>query len=179
MTPTSVIESILFVHGAPLALKRIAAAARMSEDEARAGLADLRRQCLARGIVVVQKDDEYQLGSHPENAGYVEDMIKEEFSEDLSRASLETAAIIAYKGPVSRAEIDHVRGVNSSHALRTLLLRGLVDREERPGDSRTYAYRISGDFLKYLGLTAMEELPGYGELKDASAAATERASKEV
>lgn len=178
MNLQSILESILFVHGEPMALKKLATRARVSEQEARTALASMTRDYKTRGLVIVQKDDEYQLCSHPENARYIEDMVKEEFSEDLSRSSLETAAIVAYQGPVSRLEIDHIRGVNSSYALRTLLMRGLVDREERLGDARTYLYRVSVDFLKHLGITAMEDLPGYKELKELSDAAVRETPKE-
>lgn len=171
MTLKSILETILFVRGEPMALKKLASAARASEEEVKAALEELKRDCESRGVTIVHKDGAYQMCSHPENARYIDDVVKGEFSEDLSRASLETAAIIAYQGPVSRAEIDHIRGVHSSYAVRILLLRGLVDWEESPGDARTHLYRISINFLKHLGLTAVEDLPGYKELKDLSAAA--------
>lgn len=179
MTVKSILETILFVHGEPMTLKKLARAARISTEETKTALEELARDYESRGIAIVCSSGEYQLCSRPENARYIEDLVKEEFSEDLSRSSMETAAIIAYKGPISRAEIDHIRGVNSSHALRILLLRGLADREERPGDARTYLYRMNADFLKHLGCTAMEDLPGYNELKDASGAAASEMPKEL
>ena len=91
--------------------------------------------------------------------------MKSEFSEELSRAAIETAAIIAYQGPITRAEIEYVRGVNSSFILRGLLMRGLVERIENPKDARSYLYRISFDFLKHLGLTKIEDLPQYQEFR--------------
>ncbi len=173
LTLPSIIESILFVHGEPVALKRLAALARVSEDDAAVALDTLARGYTGRGLVLIKKDDLYQLGSHPENAAYIENLVKDEFSEDLSRSSLETVAIIAYKGPLTRSEIDHVRGVNSSFALRTLLMRGLIEREENPGDMRAYHYRVSMNFLKHLGLASMTDLPAYEELKKQSAAPAE------
>lgn len=173
MTLASIIESILFVHGEPIGLKKLAAAAGASEDEARAALKELAAGYEDRGLTLVHKDDTYQLGTQPENTKYIENLVKEEFSKDLSRSSLETIAVIAYKGPVSRAEIEHIRGVNCSFVLRSLLMRGLIEREERAGDIRTYLYCVSTDFLKYLGLVKMEDLPGYEQLRHISSSVAE------
>jgi len=173
MTLASIIESILFVHGEPMGLKKLAAITQSSQEDVRGALAELARGYENRGLILLEKDGAYQLGSHPDNTQYIESLVRDEFSEDLSRSSLETIAIIAYKGPVSRAEIEHIRGVNCSFALRSLLMRGLIEREERVGDMRTYLYRVSVDFLKHLGVAKMEELPGYEELRRASAAVAE------
>jgi segregation and condensation protein B len=70
--------------------------------------------------------------------------------------------VIAYNVPVKRSEIDYIRGVNSSFMLRNLLIRGLIERMRDPKDSRSYVYRISADFLKFLGLTSISDLPDYG-----------------
>ena len=178
MTLASIIESILFVHGEPMALKKLASLARVSEDDAASALDELAHHYADRGLVLIKKDTMYQLGSHPENAMYIEALVKDEFSAELSRSSLETIAIIAYKGPLTRVEIDHIRGVNSSFALRTLLMRGLIEREENPKDNRAYQYRVSMNFLKHLGLTSMADLPEYEELKTQSATPPEEPSQE-
>ena len=170
MKLSSILESILFVHGDPLALEKIAGIAGVSASAAAEALAELEREYADRGLVLVKKYGAYQLGTDPENAKYVEAMRREEFSEELSLSSRETIAVIAYQGPVSRPEIDYIRGVNSSYALRNLLLRGLVIREEKPDGARGYRYSVSGDFLKYLGISKMEDLPGYEELKEQTAA---------
>ena len=74
-------------------------------------------------------------------------------------------AIVAYRGPISRAEIDYIRGVNCGFLLRNLSLRGLVDRKENPLDNRSFIYEASLDFLKSLGVGRLEELPDYAILK--------------
>ena len=76
--------------------------------------------------------------------------------------SLETLSVIAYKGPIRRSEIDYIRGVNSSFMVRNLLMRGLVERMRDSKDSRLYIYRISREFLKFLGITSISDLPEYG-----------------
>lgn len=121
-----------------------------------------------RGLRLVEKDGEWQMASAPENSEIVGNLIKSEFEEDLTKASLETLAIVAYKSPVSRAEIDNIRGVNSSFILRNLLIRGLIERIDNPRDARSYLYRPSFDFLKHLGLSKIEDLPNYGELTKAA-----------
>ena len=161
----AIVESILFVYGEPLEIERLAVIAGKSEDEIRGALANLAKSYADRGLTLVEKDGAYQLGSNPANSVYIEKLIKGEFGEELSRAALETIAIIAYKGPLTRAEIEYIRGVNSSFTLRTLLMRGLIERIENPKDARSYLYRIGVDFLKHLGLTRAEDLPQYEELK--------------
>jgi len=101
------------------------------------------------------------LVSAPENSKYLERLITDDLQEDLTPASLEVLAIIAYKGPISRMEIEEIRGVNSSYTLRNLLIRGLIERRGHPQDSRAYVYEVSFNFLRKLGLKSIEELPEY------------------
>ena len=179
MNLASILESILFAAGDPVGLKKLSALADVPEAEARKALADLEDDYKHRGLALVQKDGAYQLGTRPENSSFIERLKKSARSEDLSRASLETAAIIAYKGPVTRADIEYIRGVNCSFALQNLLLRGLIEREERPGDARAYVYRVSMEFLKHLGIANTEDLPGYAELKNESAAVMKEMKEEL
>ncbi len=71
-----------------------------------------------------------------------------------------------YRGPVARAEIDYVRGVNCSFILRNLQIRGLVEKIKNPKNSRAYVYQVTPDLLKHLGITSVSELPKYNEMKD-------------
>lgn len=161
----AILESILFVHGEPLGIERLATIAEKPADEVREALAALRESYAARGLALVEKDGAWQIATHPAAAPYIEKLIKGQFSEDLSRAALETIAVVAYKGPLTRAEIEYIRGVNSSFTIRALLMRGLVERVENPKDARSYRYQVSMDFLKYLGLARIEDLPEYEALK--------------
>lgn len=157
------IESILFVTGEPVSEKKLAKVLESPQDEVRQALEELRSDYQNRGIVVLQKEDEWQFGTSPEHAGLIEHLVKSEFTEELSRAALETLTIVAYKGPLTRHDLDFIRGVNSSFMLRNLLLRGLIERVENPNDARSYLYKISFDFLKHLGITRVEDLPHYAE----------------
>ncbi len=161
----SILETILFVHGEPISEEKLAKLASVKREEVTLSLAELSKDYEGRGLALLKKDDKWCLGTSPENAKFVKDLMRSEFSEELSRAAIETAAIIAYQGPITRAEIEYVRGVNSSFILRGLLMRGLVERIENPKDARSYLYRISFDFLKHLGLTKIEDLPQYQEFR--------------
>ena len=159
-----ILESILFVHGEPMPLDRMCAIADAGPDAVREALAILGKSYEGRGIMLIEKDGSWQLGSHPAHARYVEALVKGEFGAVLSRVALETLAVVAYKGPISRANLEYIRGVNSSFTLRALLMRGLIERVDHPADARAHQYRTSIDFLKHLGLARMEDLPRYQEL---------------
>lgn len=162
----STVESILFAYGDPISAEKIAKAAKVKKEEVLEALGKLEEDYQSRGLALVEKDGEFQLGSHPENAAQVEELVKSEFSEELSRASLETLAAIAYKGPLTRVDIEYVRGVNSSFTLRNLLMRGLTERIENPKDARSYLYSVSFKLLEHLGLRSVEELPGFKEFRE-------------
>ncbi len=161
---SAIVESILFVYGEPLGIKRLAAIAQASEEEIRLALGELAKNLGGRGLILLEKDNAWQLGTDPAAAPYIEQLARDQFGEELSRAALETLAIIAYKGPLGRSDIEYIRGVNSSFTLRALTMRGLVERTENPKDSRGFLYGVSMDFLKHLGLSRMEDLPHYEEL---------------
>lgn len=167
-TTAAAIESILFIHGEPMTDAKIASVLGASSDDVAAGLAALRRRLDGGGLMLVEKEGEWQLATHPDCAAAVASLLKEQHTEALSRASLETLAVIAYKGPLTRAEVEHIRGVNSSFSIRTLLLRGLIERTEHDEDARSFVYAVSMDFFKYLGLARPADLPDYEELKKAA-----------
>ncbi|EKE10649.1 MAG: hypothetical protein ACD_15C00221G0001 [uncultured bacterium] len=95
---------------------------------------------------------------------FVEQLVKNELEGPLSSAALEVLSIIAYRGPISKPEIEAIRGINCSYTLRNLTIRGLIERENNPKDSRGYVYVVSFDFLKKLGVEKMENLPEYATL---------------
>lgn len=162
----SKLESILLTAGAPVGVEKLANVLGEKPEAIRAALASLREEYKERGIRLMANGEEWQFGSAPENSHILQALIKSELGEELSKAGMETIAVIAYKGPITRAEIDYIRGVNSSFTLRNLLLRGLVDRVENPKDARSYLYAISIEFLKYLGVERREDLPEWETWKN-------------
>jgi segregation and condensation protein B len=88
-------------------------------------------------------------------------MVSEEREGELGKASLETLTIIAYKGPISKKEIEYIRGVNCQYSLRSLLLRGLIERKTGKNDERQAVYNITLETVKFLGLAKISDLPEY------------------
>jgi len=124
----------------------------------------MQNEYTGRGFALLQKEDEVQLATNSENATYVDDLVKSEIQENLSKAALEVLSIIAYRGPITRLEVEAIRGVNCTFTLRSLLMRGLLERIENPKDNRGYLYKVSFEFLKKLGLDSINKLPDYETL---------------
>lgn len=160
----SKIEALLFYKGEPVSFKSLEKAFEASKEDVTQAIEDLGNTLLNRGITLVKNSDEVMLGTSTELSSFFEDMRKEELTKDLTKASLETLSIILYKENVSRAEIDYIRGVNSSFILRNLQIRGLVDRKTDPNDNRAYVYTPSLELLSFMGVSSTRELPDYEEV---------------
>lgn len=172
------IESILFLEGAPISLEKLAKLIGEKKTRIEEALVELRSDYQKRGIRLLSNNDEWQFATSPENATILDSLVKSEFSEELSKAALETLSVIAYKGPLTRSEIEYIRGVNSSFSIRNLMLRGLIERIENPKDARSYLYRISMEFLKYLGLEKREDLPQWESFHASRISMPEEANNE-
>ncbi len=158
------LEALLFVAPGAVTIQQLAAALDISAREVEKGLVELENVYQVRGVRLQRHAGRVQLTTAPEAAGAVERFLGLEATSRLSRAALETLAIIAYQQPVTRPEIDAVRGVNSDGVLKTLLSKGLVEeagRAERPG--RPILYTTTPDFLQHFGLNTLEELPPLNE----------------
>lgn len=166
MKITSHIEAILLAHGESIAVKKLAKILKEKEEVVQESVENLAKQYLEeeRGFAILESSGDYQLVSNPESAEYIKKLVKQEESTLLSPAALEVLSIVAYRGPISRLEVDTIRGVNSSHILRLLSVRGLVDRKEDGEDSRLYRYRVSFDCMRQLGLQSINSLPEYANL---------------
>ena len=157
------VEAVLFVHGEPLKVKRLASLTGASEAQVEKALEDLKNSLNDenRGLDLMKSKDEVQLVTAAELTNIVEKLTKEELDTKLTPAALETLSIIAYLGPCTRALIDFIRGVNSAFMLRSLMVRGLVERKEDKQKTGGYIYQITFDFLKHMGVSSPEELPEY------------------
>lgn len=161
MNLTSILESLLFTFGHPIGFKKLAEVIEITEKELGDALNVLAKDYEKnnRGFRLVFYDNKVQLVTAPESEEAVKKLIKSDFEEDLSQPALETLAIIAYRGPVSRAAIENLRGVNCSFILQSLAIRGLIEKKNNPEDGRSYIYKITFDFLKHIGLSRIEDLP--------------------
>lgn len=158
----SIIESLLFVSGESIKISKLAGICAISEEEMEKAVAALSADyARERGLLIIRIGDTVQLVTNPDNAQFVSEMLKSEIQENLSQASLEVLSIVAYRGPITRAEIEEIRGVNCSFTLRALSIRGLVDKIENIKDNRRYLYNISFDFLKKMGVEGVEKLPDW------------------
>lgn len=173
MNTANTLEAVLFFYGEPLSLRKLATLLDKSEGEIKDALAELKSSLEGRGLTLLEKDGEVALGTRAEASSIIEKLVKEEFHRDIGKAGLEALSLVIYYGPISRADIDYVRGVSSHFILRNLQLRGLVEKIENPADKRSFLYRPTFDLLSHLGVSSVEELPEYAEVRAEIAAKTE------
>jgi len=158
---------VLFISGEPLAYARLAKIIGTDVLTVTALLQmltekyDRDEMC---GLMLIMKDNKVTLATKPENTAFVEALTKSSLQENLSKAALEVLAIVAYRSPISRAEIEAIRGVNCSFTLRNLLLRDLIERQDNPDDQREYVYFPTFRLLQSLGLRSTGDLPDYQAL---------------
>lgn len=160
------IEAILFWKGEPMSKKKLGEILKVSESEINQSIEKLKEILKDRGVALIEKDNEISLGTTLEVSSLIEDLQKEELNKELSKASLETLSIVLYKNGANRAEIDYIRGVNSSFTLRVLSVRGLVEKIQDPKDNRRYIYKPSFELLSYMGMKSIEELPDFNEVSN-------------
>ncbi|MDO8590142.1 MAG: SMC-Scp complex subunit ScpB [bacterium] len=161
MNLESKIEAILFFKNEPVSIAELGKWLGEKPDAVKKALSNLEGSYKNRGIVLISLGESVSLGTHPNTCEIIESLQKEELSRELGRAGLETLSVILYKGPISRREIDHIRGVNSGFILRSLLIRGLIERAEGVSGDRSYSYKATIKLLEYLGVTRLKDLPDY------------------
>ncbi|WP_286947656.1 SMC-Scp complex subunit ScpB [Acetobacterium sp. UBA5834] len=159
-----VIEGILFGAGDGVSMSELCRCLDKPVAEVQFAMEILKQdyQSQARGIRLVQTKDTYQLSTKPEYYTYIKEITRQQEKTGLSRAALETLAIIAYRQPVTRLAVDELRGVSSSSAIQRLLDRGLIcdgGRLEAPG--RPILYKTTNAFLKTMGLSSLKEMPEF------------------
>lgn len=161
------LEAILFTAGEPTRVASLARVLDIPEAETGSLVQELARQYEERGagLRVLTSPEGVQIVTAPDAALAVEVFVKSGIREKLTPAAAETLAIIAYRGPISRVGVEAIRGVNSSFTLRLLALRGLVVRSPHPTDRRAFVYEVSAEFLRHLGITSIESLPAFAELR--------------
>ena len=158
---TKSIEALLFALNRPLSREELAGMLAVEEEEVGKGLESLRKELSGRGIVLVDDGKMVELRTGGGASELIEKVRREEFSRDIGRAGLEALAAILYRGPLSRSEVDFIRGVNSSQTLRTLLTRGLIRKVPNPRDERSFLYEPTTELYAELGLSTSSDLPEY------------------
>lgn len=156
----SLVESLLFVASEPVSIERLATALEVPLEEVEEALVILAQEYSGRGLRLQRRGRRVQMVTAPEAADPVRRFLGLELSGKLSPAAMESLAIIAYRQPITRAQVEAIRGVNSDSTIRTLVNRGLIEelgRLDQPG--RPISYGTTFDFLQQFGLTSIEQLP--------------------
>ena len=172
-------EAFLFSEGGSLSRKRLAELLECSAAQLAPALNELSQRLEGRGITLVQTDTEASLAVSRDASHAVQAAFERELGANIGQAGLEVLAIVLYRGPSTRAQIDYIRGVNTSSTLRNLLARGLLERSGNPDDAREYLYRPTSDLLAHLGISRKDELPDYTGITGELSAFEQRREKET
>lgn len=160
----SQILSILFISSKPVSVKELTEALDLDDKKIKEVATKLSKDNKDSGINVLFLNDRLQLASNPDNSSQVKRFLSLELRERLTDASLETLAIIVYRQPISKAEIENIRGVNSQYILRQLLIRGLIEKIASTTDKRMQNYKPTLELMQHLGIKDLADLPDFEEL---------------
>lgn len=164
MDLTKKIEAVLLYKNEPISVTELSKILLVTIDEVRESINELQDFYKERGIVIVSDGEKIAFGTGPLASNIISAIQKAELSKDIGKAGLETLAIVLYKAPVSRREIDYIRGVNSGFILRNLMVRGLVERAEGVEGERSFSYKPTLELYRFLGITKKEELPQFDKV---------------
>lgn len=160
LATTAILEALLFVAPGPVTAYQLGTALNLNANEIEKELDTLKHELTTRGLRLQRHLGRYQLTTAPEIAEVVELFLGLEATSRLSKAALESLAIVAYQQPVTRPQIDTIRGVNSDGVMKNLLSKGLIQEAGRTeGPGRPILYTTTSDFLQHFGLSSLDELP--------------------
>lgn len=170
----------MFVSNKPIELKKIAKLCQRSEAEIEVVLENLKARYNndESGINILALDQQVQMVSCPKNRALIEGLVKEEVEGELTRPQLEALTVVAYRGPITKMELEQIRGVNCSLILRNLIIKGLVQATEDKIIEQK-KYQITPSFMKHLGVMSVKELPNYQQLSGAESLNEILADKEI
>jgi segregation and condensation protein B len=166
MTPADIshtIEALLFALGRPLTRTELIKQLGVDAESLEQGIDALKNA--DRGVSVVDDGKQLELRVSGSAATLIEKIRKDEYDRDIGKAGQEALAAVLYRGPLTRAEIDFIRGVNSSQTLRTLTMRGLVRKIPNPKDERSFLYEPTTELLATLGVASAKTLPDYDTVR--------------
>lgn len=164
MVLKSIIESLLFISSRPVTLNEISKVTSRGTEEIEQAIGELIAEHAERGVIILHAGDSYMMSTNPTNTESIKNFLNAELREKLTDSSIETLAIITYKQPVTRAEIEGIRGVNSQYSIRLLLMRGLIERTTGNQNSRVNHYQTTHEFLQHIGIKSLKDLPDFEEL---------------
>lgn len=156
------IESILLFKGQPVSYKELSILLEHTPEDIKKIVEELSHEYERRGMSIVYNESECELVTPSTSSEILTKLQKQDSETELSNASLETLSIILYMGPIARSMIDFIRGVNSQFTLRSLLVRGLVEKDP---NSKTPLYTVTLDTIKYLGLNKIDDIPNFKEIR--------------
>ncbi len=167
MSLESQLEAILFVSGEPIAIKKLVGLVQEDPDRIHEALEALRLRLDAcdSALQLVVHEHQAELVTRSEYAELVRALAKDQAQGELSKPAMEALAILAYRGPLTRPELEQIRGVQSSMILRNLMLRGLVEQTEEVRIGQP-VYRVTIEFLKHLGVEGIGDLPDYELMRE-------------
>lgn len=165
MTILGKIEAILFVASKPLTIQKLASATGKQPGDIADAIENLKLKYNRddSGMHILTDGDTIRLGTNAAYADAIEGFMKDEVASELTKAQLETLTVIAYRSPITRPELEEIRGVNCSIILRNLLMRGLITEGEDE-EKILPVYALSMEALRHLGITDVTELPDYESL---------------
>lgn len=166
MSPDILIEGLLFYRAAPLTKQAIKKTLDLDDAQLAAAIGTLKNRLQGGALCIIETTTEIQLATTAELAPFIDNLRKSDIKNDIGKAGAETLAIILYRAPISRAEIDRIRGVNSSFILRNLMVRGLIERT--PAETGGgYVFTITPALLAQLGVTTTHELTDFAHVMNA------------
>lgn len=159
-----ILESLLFTASRPMKSKELAKILEMPEAEILAALDKMVESKKDNGIILLKSSEGFQLATNSACSTQVKNFLNAELREKLTDATVEVLAIIAYRQPISKAEIEAIRGVNSQYSIRNLLMRGMIEKVANPTDARSVMYQTTTEFLMHMGLSSNKDLPEFEKL---------------
>jgi segregation and condensation protein B len=178
MSDSNDLQAMLFSEGGSLSKKRLMQLLGIDQARLRAAADALSARIEGSGLSLIESDTEIALVVSQGSAEAVRKAFESDYDREIGDAGLEVLAIILYRGPSTRAQIDYIRGVNTASTMRNLSARGLIERAPNPDDAREYLYRPTVELLAHLGVTGSKELPDYGKITSELAAFEANAKKE-
>ncbi|RJQ33322.1 SMC-Scp complex subunit ScpB [Candidatus Parcubacteria bacterium] len=164
----SILESLLLAAGKPMAIKELAEFLAVEESRISQAGAELQQKFNEdenSGIHLAINNQKFQLITNPQHAKVLNDYFEDETTGELTKPSLETLTIIAYRQPITKEELEQIRGVNCSLIIRNLLIRGLIEEVDDKNQLAT-TYAVTMDFLRHMGISSVEELPDFEKLNN-------------